>query len=104
VKVVKNKCAPPFRQAEFDIMFNEGISREGDVLDRAAEMGLVEKSGTWFGFEGQRIGQGRENAKRFLRENPAVYDRIAEQVYAASGLKRKVPAAAPTSDTADTSV
>jgi recombination protein RecA len=102
VKVVKNKCAPPFRQAEFDIMFNEGISREGDVLDRAAEMGLVEKSGTWFGFEGQRIGQGRENAKRFLRENPAVYDRIAEQVYAASGLKRKVPAA-PTSDTADTS-
>jgi recombination protein RecA len=102
VKVVKNKCAPPFRQAEFDIMFNEGISREGDVLDRAAEMGLVEKSGTWFGFEGQRIGQGRENAKRFLRENPAVYDRIAEQVYAASGLKRKVPAAS-TSDTADTS-
>jgi recombination protein RecA len=102
VKVVKNKIAPPFRSAEFDIMFNEGISREGDVLDRAAEMGLVEKSGTWFGFEGQRIGQGRENAKRFLRENPAVYDRIAEQVYAASGLKRKVPAA-PTSDTADTS-
>jgi recombination protein RecA len=102
VKVVKNKCAPPFRQAEFDIMFNEGISREGDVLDRAAEMGLVEKSGTWFGFEGQRIGQGRENAKRFLRENPAVYDRVAEQVYAASGLKRKVPAT-PAGDSADTS-
>jgi recombination protein RecA len=102
VKVVKNKCAPPFRQAEFDIMFNEGISREGDVLDRAAEMGLVEKSGTWFGFEGQRIGQGRENAKRFLRENPAVYERITEQVYAASGLKRKVPAA-PAADTSDTS-
>ncbi len=104
VKVVKNKCAPPFRQAEFDIMFNEGISREGDVLDRGAELGLVEKSGTWFGFEGQRIGQGRENAKRFLRENPAVYERVAEQVYAASGLKKKVPAATPAADTSDTTV
>ncbi len=102
VKVVKNKCAPPFRQAEFDIMFNEGISREGDVLDRAAELGLVEKSGTWFGFEGQRIGQGRENAKRFLRENPAVYERLTEQVYAASGLKRKVPAGAPAADSSAT--
>jgi len=91
VKVVKNKCAPPFRQAEFDIMFNEGISREGDVLDRSAEAGLVEKSGTWWSFEGTRIGQGRENAKRFLKENPAVYDRLLEQVYAQAGLKRKVP-------------
>jgi recombination protein RecA len=91
VKVVKNKCAPPFRQAEFDIMFNEGISREGDVLDRSAEAGLVEKSGTWWSFEGTRIGQGRENAKRFLKENPAVYERLLEQVYAHSGLKRKVP-------------
>jgi recombination protein RecA len=91
VKVVKNKCAPPFRQAEFDIMFNEGISREGDVLDRSAEAGLVEKSGTWWSFEGTRIGQGRENAKRFLKENPAVYDRLLEQVYAHAGLKRKVP-------------
>jgi recombination protein RecA len=91
VKVVKNKCAPPFRQAEFDIMFNEGISREGDVLDRSAENGLVEKSGTWWSFEGTRIGQGRENAKRFLKENPAVYDRLLEQVYAQAGLKRKIP-------------
>ncbi|MGH7343189.1 MAG: recombinase RecA, partial [Candidatus Rokuibacteriota bacterium] len=91
VKVVKNKCAPPFRQAEFDIMFNEGISREGDVLDRSAEAGLVEKSGTWWSFEGTRIGQGRENAKRFLKENPAVYDRLLEQVYAQAGLKRKIP-------------
>jgi recombination protein RecA len=91
VKVVKNKCAPPFRQAEFDIMFNQGISREGDILDLASEAGLVEKSGTWFSFEGTRIGQGRENAKRFLRENREMYDRIQELVYAHAGIKRKVP-------------
>jgi recombination protein RecA len=90
-KVVKNKCAPPFRQAEFDIMFNEGISREGDVLDLASEHGLLEKSGTWFSFEGTRIGQGRENAKKFLRENPGVYDKLTELVYARAGIKRKVP-------------
>ena len=93
VKVVKNKCAPPFRQAEFDIMFNQGISREGDILDLASDAGLVEKSGTWYSFEGTRIGQGRENAKRFLRENPEIYDRIQELVYAHAGIKRKVPAA-----------
>jgi recombination protein RecA len=93
VKVVKNKCAPPFRQAEFDIMFDQGISREGDILDLATEAGLVEKSGTWFSFEETRIGQGRENAKRFLRENPEMYDRIQELVYAHAGIKRKVPVA-----------
>jgi recombination protein RecA len=99
VKVVKNKCAPPFRQAEFDIMFNQGISREGDILDLATEAGLVEKSGTWFSFETTRIGQGRENAKRFLRENPEVYDRVQELVYAHAGIKRKVPVAdVPVSD------
>ncbi len=92
VKVVKNKCAPPFRQTEFDIMFGLGISREGDVLDLAAEAGLVEKSGTWYSFEGTRIGQGRENAKRFLKDNPDVYDRMQEVVYAHAGIKRKVPA------------
>ncbi len=90
VKVVKNKCAPPFRQAEFDIMFNKGISREGDILDLASEAGLVEKSGTWFSFEGTRIGQGRENAKRFLRENTESYDRMADLVYGHAGLKRQV--------------
>jgi recombination protein RecA len=95
VKVVKNKCAPPFRQAEFDIIFNEGISREGDFLDLATEAGLLEKSGTWFSFEGTRIGQGRENAKRFLRENPEVFDRVSELVYANAGIKRKVPAKEP---------
>jgi recombination protein RecA len=93
VKVVKNKCAPPFKQAEFDIMFNQGISREGDVLDLAAEYGLLEKSGTWYSFEGTRIGQGRENAKKFLRENPETLDRLAELVYAHAGIKRKVPVA-----------
>jgi recombination protein RecA len=91
VKVVKNKCAPPFRQAEFDLMFNQGISREGDILDLASEAGIVEKSGTWFSFEGTRVGQGRENAKRFLRDNPELYERVSELVYAHAGLKRKVP-------------
>jgi recombination protein RecA len=92
VKVVKNKCAPPFRQAEFDIMFNEGISREGDILDIAVENNLLEKSGTWFSFEGTRIGQGRENAKRFLKDNPEIYDRICQLVYSNAGIKQKISA------------
>jgi recombination protein RecA len=91
VKVVKNKCAPPFKQTEFDLMFNQGISREGDILDLATDAGLLEKSGTWFSFDGTRIGQGRENAKRFLRDNPDVYARVQEVVYAHAGIKRKVP-------------
>ncbi len=90
-KVVKNKCAPPFRQAEFDIMFNQGISREGDILDLATEAGLIDKSGTWFSFEGTRVGQGRENAKRFLRDNPDLFERLQELVYAHAGIKRKIP-------------
>ena len=95
VKVVKNKCAPPFRQAEFDLMFNQGISREGDILDLATNADLLEKSGTWYSFETTRIGQGRENAKRFLRDNPEIFDRLCEAVYAHAGIKRKVPAVAP---------
>jgi recombination protein RecA len=95
VKVVKNKCAPPFRQAEFDLMYNQGISREGDILDRAAEAGIIEKSGTWFSFEGTRMGQGRENAKRFLRDNPEIFEGVSELVYAHAGIKRKVPVAEP---------
>ncbi|MFQ5699556.1 MAG: recombinase RecA [Myxococcota bacterium] len=106
VKVVKNKCAPPFRKCEFDLMFNQGISREGDILDLASEAGLVEKAGTWFSFEGTRLGQGRENAKRFLRENPEVYERIQDLVYTHAGIKRPVPvtegeAAAPESGPLD---
>lgn len=71
VKVVKNKIAPPFREAEFDIMFGQGISREGDVLDLAVNAGIVNKSGAWYAYEGDKIGQGRENAKTYIHENPA---------------------------------
>jgi len=92
VKVVKNKVAPPFRQAEFDILYNEGISYEGDLLDLGVDAGAVEKSGAWFSFEEERIGQGRENARRFLKENPDARERLAEKVYAAKGIKRAVPA------------
>ena len=94
VKVVKNKCAPPFRQAEFDILYNEGISVEGDLLDLASEAGIVEKSGSWFSYGGERIGQGREQARKFLKEQEDVRGRIADAVFAAKGLKRRVPTAA----------
>lgn len=87
VKVVKNKLSPPFREAEFDVIYGEGISREGSVLDQAVEQGLVEKSGSWFTFNGERIGQGRENAKRFLRENPKVLAELEAKVRSALGLK-----------------
>jgi recombination protein RecA len=80
VKVVKNKIAPPFRQAEFDIMYNEGISKSGDILDLAVERNIVEKSGAWFAYEGAKIGQGREAAKTYLQENPKVMDEIAKKV------------------------
>ena len=92
VKVVKNKVAPPFRQAEFDILYNQGISTEGDLLDLGADCGIVEKSGSWYSYDDERIGQGRENARTFLKENPDVYERLADAVYAAKGLKRRVAA------------
>lgn len=82
VKVVKNKIAPPFKEAEFDIMFGEGISREGDVLDLAASVNIVNKSGAWYAYEGNKIGQGRENAKTYLKENPAMLEEIAQKVRA----------------------
>ncbi len=82
VKIVKNKIAPPFREAEFDIMFGQGISREGDVLDLAAKCDVVNKSGAWYSYNGDRIGQGRENAKSYLRENPDVFEEIYEKVRA----------------------
>jgi len=94
VKVVKNKVAPPFRQAEFDILYNEGISVEGDLLDLACEGGIVEKSGSWFSYENERIGQGREQARKFLKDHPEVRSRVADAVYAARGVKRAVPAGA----------
>jgi recombination protein RecA len=80
VKVVKNKLAPPFREAEFDIIFGEGISREGDVLDLAAENGIIEKSGAWYSYKGDRIGQGRDNSRIFLKENPDVMAQVENEV------------------------
>jgi recombination protein RecA len=80
VKVVKNKVAPPFRQAEFDIMYGKGISREGSLLDIGVDLGFVKKSGAWYTYEGEQLGQGRENAKQFLAENPEVMVEISEQI------------------------
>jgi recombination protein RecA len=88
VKVVKNKIAPPFREAEFDIIYGRGISKEGDILDLGVGLGLVEKSGAWYSFEGERIGQGRENVKRFLGENQDIRDRIGALVLEKTALKR----------------
>lgn len=98
VKVVKNKIAPPFKEAEFDIMFGEGISKVGDILDLAAENGIVNKSGAWYAYEGNKIGQGRENAKQFLKDNPQICDKIEAQVRDLFGLE----AAPVVTDTADT--
>lgn len=86
IKVVKNKIAPPFKEAEFDIMFGKGISKEGDVLDLAADCNIVQKSGAWYAYEGNKIGQGRENAKNYLNENPAVMDEIEKKVRVHYGL------------------
>ena len=86
VKVVKNKVAPPFRQAEFDIMYGRGISREGSLLDVAVDLGLVKKSGAWFTYDGEQLGQGRENAKGFLTSNPEIMVEISERVLAQVGL------------------
>jgi recombination protein RecA len=88
VKVVKNKIAPPFKEAEFDIIYGRGISKEGDILDLGVGLGLVEKSGAWYSFEGERIGQGRENVKRFLGENQDIRDRIGTLVVEKTGIQR----------------
>jgi recombination protein RecA len=90
VKVVKNKIAPPFKEAEFDIIYGHGISKEGDILDLGVSLDIVEKSGAWYTFEGERIGQGRENAKKFLIENADIKNRIAEIVKDKTGLKKPV--------------
>ena len=86
VKVVKNKMAPPFRQVEFDIMYSEGISKVGELIDLGVKAGVVEKSGAWFSYDSQRIGQGRENAKRFLREHPEAAGAIESKIRAEAGL------------------
>ena len=94
VKVVKNKVAPPFREAEFDVMYGEGISKEGDLLDLAVERKIVEKSGTWFAFGGERLGQGRENVKQFLKDNPIIFKSIEEKVRRELGMSRDAEVAA----------
>ena len=86
VKVVKNKVAPPFKQAEFDIMYGKGISREGTLLDIAVDMGIIKKSGAWFTYEGEQLGQGRENAKGFLADNPEIMVEVSEKVRVEAGL------------------
>jgi len=86
VKVVKNKVAPPFRVVEFDIMYGEGVSKTGELIDLGAQAGVVEKSGAWFSYGGQRIGQGRENAKQFLKENPQVAAEIEKAIRQNAGL------------------
>jgi recombination protein RecA len=89
VKVVKNKMAPPFREAEFDIIFGEGISREGDVLDLAAANGIIEKSGAWYSYNGDRIGQGRDNSRVFLKENPDIMKAVENDVRTKLGIVAK---------------
>jgi recombination protein RecA len=93
VKVVKNKVAPPFHEAEFDIMYGEGISREGDLLDLAVDNNIVEKSGAWFSYKGERLGQGRDNVKNMLKQNPEMTDRIETDVKVALGFATRAEAA-----------
>jgi recombination protein RecA len=106
IKIVKNKMAPPFREAEFDIIYGEGISKEGDLIDLGAAQNLVEKSGAWYSYKGERIGQGRENARQFLKDNPEVRKKLDLELRKALGLVRAevpvttVPPPAPTPVTA----
>jgi recombination protein RecA len=95
IKVVKNKVAPPFREAEFDIIYGEGVSREGDLLDLGAAHNVVEKSGSWFSYKGERIGQGRENARQFLKDNPDIRARIDSELRATLGLTKSAEVEAP---------
>jgi len=88
VKVVKNKVAPPFKQAEFDIYFNEGISRPGEILDLGVENGIIEKSGAWYSLNGNRIGQGRENAKEFLKNNPEAAETVQQRILEHFNMRR----------------
>lgn len=102
VKVVKNKVAPPFKTAEFDIMFGKGISREGDVLDLAADIDVVNKSGAWYAYDGEKIGQGRENAKQFLHDNPVIFADVERKVREHFGLQTEnVELEVPTTGTED---
>ena len=99
VRVVKNKMAPPFTEAEFDIMYGEGISRAGDLIDMGVEAEIVDKSGSWYSYNGERIGQGRENVKRFLNENADIYDDIHQKIRKAAGLSEDKSEEAPVEET-----
>jgi recombination protein RecA len=103
VKVVKNKVAPPFKQVEFDIMFGEGVSKVGELVDLGVKAGIVEKSGAWFSYDSQRLGQGRENAKGFLRDNPDIANKIEASIRQNSGLvaDRILENAKPTAEDLD---
>jgi recombination protein RecA len=109
VKVVKNKMAPPFREVEFDILYGQGISKAGDLIDLASDLNIVEKSGAWYSFNGERIGQGRENAKTYLEQHPQLADKLEQMILAKHNIKARHPgeqrdspnaAAAPTAEPA----
>ncbi len=93
VKVVKNKLAPPFKQVEFDMLFGEGISKEGDIIDLALQHNVIEKSGSWFAFEGEKLGQGRDNTRLFLKEHQDIVDKLRKKIEAKVGLVGGVPTA-----------
>ncbi len=99
--MVKNKLAPPFRQVEFDIMYGEGISKTGELLDLGVKSGLVEKSGAWFSYDSQRLGQGRENYRPFLQDNPAIANEIEKGVRESSGILSEALLAGPEGDEGD---
>nr|WP_312856599.1 hypothetical protein [Phytoactinopolyspora halotolerans] len=94
VKVVKNKVAPPFKQAEFDILYGEGISREGSLIDLGVEQGIVRKSGAWYTYEGDQLGQGKENARNFLKENPDIAEEVEKKIKEKLGVGPKIDVAA----------
>lgn len=98
VKIVKNKVAPPFREAEFDIMFGQGISTEGDILDLAAENNIINKSGAWYAYDGNKIGQGRENAKQYLKDNPQICAEVEKKVRELFNLEADVAAQEPAAE------
>lgn len=101
VKVVKNKMAPPFREVEFDILYGQGVSRSGEVLDMAADVGLVQKSGAWYAFDGERIGQGRDNARTYLEQHPAILTKLENRLLEQHGIKQRAEGAAePSASTA----
>ena len=98
VKIVKNKLAPPFRQVEFDIMFGEGISKEGSIIDMGVEVGIVRKSGSWFTYDGDQLGQGKENARNYLKEHPEVAEEIADKINREMKIGKYADALAPDED------